>query len=692
MDKFINTTFAGCKIIEKLGQGGMGAVYKAHNAGLDKIVCIKMLSTELARESRNVEFFLREARSAAKLDHPNIVQIYHFGQENGQYFIIMSYVEGKSLADIISEGGPLPVSEATRIIVDILEALEHAHSKSIVHRDIKPQNILISKDGQIKLVDFGLARSITEEKQLTIAGELVGTAYFMSPEQGLAQKVDHRADLYSTGATYYYILMGQYPFEGKTSLEVIHKHITETLPNIALRKPEIPLWVSKVIETLMRKKPQDRYQTAGDAVDDILKNVSAPRKRADGSERTLNIPSITEKIKEEEPEPGEPETPDGIVIDRYSIEEQVAKPKQEAKAEPAAKPSKPVKIRSDVSINFMKLAGHIALTTAVLACFLTAGVLPSNLTRAMGPIFSNPLSSALLILLGMAGFVWALVLKPFKFTGFYAAAAVLLMFFSYLGGTIVEYPPDISGIFARIYHTILLTLANLAAKDNLIIYSVFFYFIGSKLSLKKAWTSKFPGFLISAAGIACAYAYFRLPAQDTGNAAFLIASVLLFGAGMAAGVMQKEFSFIWNPYLLFLASNASIALFLSLPQIEVIKIHKIKEDRTNVEKLRKEDYAKKLQGIQASEENYIPEYDSEGRPIEKPKTKINVNQEIKPTPENELKNQAVKEYLRYNVFKFRENAGKSGGYLLISLFLLLLLNVNFFEEIIYFYKKVRYLE
>ena len=221
----INTVFAGCQIIEKIGQGGMGSVYKARQISLDKIVCVKILSPQLAKDQRNVDFFLREARSAAKLDHPNIVQVYNFGQENETYFIVMSHIEGKSLSDLIKEKGALTIEEASDIMIGVLKGLEHAHSKTIIHRDIKPENILLTKTGEPKIVDFGLARSITEEKELTMAGEMIGTAYFMSPEQGLAQKADHRADIYSAGATYFYLITGRYPFEGKSAINVIGKHI-----------------------------------------------------------------------------------------------------------------------------------------------------------------------------------------------------------------------------------------------------------------------------------------------------------------------------------------------------------------------------------------------------------------------------------------------------------------------------------
>jgi len=261
--------FAGCEILKKLGQGGMGITYKARHIKLDKLVCIKLLSPQLSKDERQVEFFLREARSAAQLDHPNIVKVYNFGCEKNTYFIIMSFVDGQSLQSIIDQKKKLDFKEATDIIIQLLEALDHAHSKNIIHRDIKPDNLLIDKDGKANLVDFGLAKNTTDNKQLTMAGEMVGTAYFMSPEQCLAGFADNRTDLYSTGATYYYMLTGEYPFNGRSSAEIIHKHISEPVPNILLHNPDLPMWVGRIIERLMRKKPDDRYDNAREVLKDI---------------------------------------------------------------------------------------------------------------------------------------------------------------------------------------------------------------------------------------------------------------------------------------------------------------------------------------------------------------------------------------------------------------------------------------
>ncbi|MCR4820497.1 MAG: serine/threonine protein kinase [Elusimicrobiales bacterium] len=311
--------FAGCKVISKIGQGGMGSVYRAHHKALNKIVCVKILDQELARDKRNLEFFLREARSAAKLDHPNIVHVYNFGKENHNYFIVMSFIDGRSLQDIVVKDGPIPAERATKFMIELLDGLTHAHSKGIIHRDIKPSNILVDSNDKSYLVDFGLARSVSEEKELTQAGEMIGTAYFMSPEQCLAQKVDNRADIYAVGATYFYLLTGKYPFDGKTSVEVMHKHIGSKLPSPLLINPNIPRWAATFIEHAMKKKPEERYKDAEEAKK-TLQDFSTGKKLIPnpGGEIILDLSSkIHDPISERSFEVPQPATP---VPDSNSIE------------------------------------------------------------------------------------------------------------------------------------------------------------------------------------------------------------------------------------------------------------------------------------------------------------------------------------------------------------------------------------
>lgn len=302
-DDIIRKTFAGCLVLEKIGQGGMGVVYKAHHIKLNKVVCIKILPKELEADPRNIDFFLREAEISKQLDHPNTVHVYDFGKEMDKYYIIMSFVEGKSLEFIVKEKGSLDIKEASEIMLGIMRGLEHAHSKNIIHRDIKPSNIIITKDGIPRIIDFGLARRVTEEKQLTITGEMIGTAYFISPEQALGNKVDSRTDLYSAGATFFYMLTGRYPFEGNSAIEVINKHIYSAIPNLYMLKPDLPIWAIRMIEKLMKKNPDERYQTATEVIKELEEYKKYDYKNIILSENTREI--IIEGISEKEEQPKE---------------------------------------------------------------------------------------------------------------------------------------------------------------------------------------------------------------------------------------------------------------------------------------------------------------------------------------------------------------------------------------------------
>ncbi|MGC9069750.1 MAG: serine/threonine protein kinase [Elusimicrobiales bacterium] len=296
-DDLIRKTFAGCLVLEKIGQGGMGVVYKAHHIKLNKIVCIKLLPKELEADKRNIDFFLREAEISKQLDHPNTVHVYDYGRERDRYYIVMSYVEGKSLEVIVKEKGYLSVDEASEIMLGVMKGLEHAHSKTVIHRDIKPSNIIITKEGVPRIIDFGLARRIIEEKSLTVTGEMIGTAYFMSPEQGLGNKVDARSDLYSAGATYFYILTGKYPFEGNSTIEVISKHINSSLPNLYMIKPDLPIWTVRMIEKLMKKKPEERYQSATEVIAELEKHKAMGYKNILPETEEIVLEGVEDKIK-----------------------------------------------------------------------------------------------------------------------------------------------------------------------------------------------------------------------------------------------------------------------------------------------------------------------------------------------------------------------------------------------------------
>lgn len=258
----VGTDISGCEILNKVAEGGMGAVYKARHKALNRIVCVKILSPALANDKKAVELFLTEARAIAELDHPNIVNVYNVGKEKGYYFIVMSYIEGQTLSIMLKKNKVLPIGLVLDLFDGVLQGLAAAHEKGIIHRDIKPSNIIITPQGQAKVLDFGIAKKVDKEKGSTKTTELAGTAYFIAPEQALGRDLDTRADLYSIGASLYYVLTGQFPYNGKNTIDIIQKHINDPVPDPAKLRKDMPGWLSLAIQKLMSKNPDDRFQTA----------------------------------------------------------------------------------------------------------------------------------------------------------------------------------------------------------------------------------------------------------------------------------------------------------------------------------------------------------------------------------------------------------------------------------------------
>ncbi len=261
----IGREISGCEILQKIAVGGMGAVYKARHKALDRIVCVKILSPSLTNDKKAVELFLTEARAIAELEHPNIVQVYNVGKEEGYYFIVMSFIEGKTLSQIVKKQKNIPLSTILDWFEGIFMGLDAAHAKGIIHRDIKPSNVLITEEMQPKIVDFGIAKKVNKDTNSTKTTELAGTAYFIAPEQALGRDLDTRVDLYSVGASLYYVLTGQFPYNGKNTIDIIQKHINDPVPNPAALRPDLPAWLAGAVQKLMSKKPEDRFQTAKEA-------------------------------------------------------------------------------------------------------------------------------------------------------------------------------------------------------------------------------------------------------------------------------------------------------------------------------------------------------------------------------------------------------------------------------------------
>jgi eukaryotic-like serine/threonine-protein kinase len=266
-DTLINTLFDGrYRILRKLGSGGMANVYLAEDEELGRRVAIKILNDRHASDDSFVERFRREAKNAAGLSHPNIVSVYDRGEAEGTYYIAMEYLEGRSLKDRIVAEGPLPVSAAIEVVRQVLRAVGFAHRRGIVHRDIKPHNVLLAQDApgdgesRFKVTDFGISR--TAASQMTEAGSIVGTAQYLSPEQARGAPVDQRSDIYSVGIVLYELLSGKLPFTGETPLEIAMKHLSEVpRPPSALR-PEIPDDLDMIVLRALAKDPEDRFESA----------------------------------------------------------------------------------------------------------------------------------------------------------------------------------------------------------------------------------------------------------------------------------------------------------------------------------------------------------------------------------------------------------------------------------------------
>ena len=246
-----------------LGKGGMGCVYEGYDLALHRTVAIKELSQQLATNKPLLERFLREARLVAKLNHENICDIYYMGMDSKRRtpFFAMEFVKGESLDSLIRREGPLPLQTAKDIVTQCIKALNLAFKKaSIIHRDIKPANIMLTTDGTVKVTDFGLAKLLEGGQELTKAEVIMGTPHYMSPEAAQGKACDHRSDIYSLGASFFHLLTGRLPFDGPSAISVLHKHLNEKLPNLSKLRKEIPTSLVKVINKMMAKKAEDRFQ------------------------------------------------------------------------------------------------------------------------------------------------------------------------------------------------------------------------------------------------------------------------------------------------------------------------------------------------------------------------------------------------------------------------------------------------
>jgi predicted Ser/Thr protein kinase len=265
------------RVIRHVGRGGFAEVYEVLDSDLQRRLAVKVLRADLPWGPGSLSRFKQEARSIARLSHPNTVPIHFVGEGEGLVYYAMPYLEGRSLGEILRLEGPLSVERVIAIAEPILDALQHAHQHGLVHRDVKPDNILIEAGtGRPLLVDFGIAKCLDAPSHVTDSGFIVGTPLYMSPEQAMGyQKVDARADIYGMGAVLFQLLTGAPPFEGDDSQEVVRRHVSEPVPVASLSREGIPSWLSRIVLRCMAKRPEDRYQSARDLLDALRAGKAA---------------------------------------------------------------------------------------------------------------------------------------------------------------------------------------------------------------------------------------------------------------------------------------------------------------------------------------------------------------------------------------------------------------------------------
>lgn len=287
------------RIEAQIGAGGMSTVYRAFDETLEREVAIKVMHAEISRDPGALERFGREARTVAKLSDPHVVMVIDAGDDDGNPYIVFEYVRGDTLKDRVRREGPLPVSEAVAYAIEIGRALEAAHGRGLVHRDIKPQNVMIDEEGRAKVTDFGIARGL-EPTQLTAAGKVIGTTDYVSPEQALGHDVTGQSDIYSLGIVLFEMLVGDTPFKGDSGVGVAMKHVQEGLPDVQRRRPEVSAALAAVIERATAKEIGNRYATVGKLVADLEDVLTYETAREGGAtgEATAVLKALPAQVRQ----------------------------------------------------------------------------------------------------------------------------------------------------------------------------------------------------------------------------------------------------------------------------------------------------------------------------------------------------------------------------------------------------------
>jgi serine/threonine protein kinase len=290
----IGTVLSGrYRLQSKLGSGGMSTVYLAGDETLERQVAVKVLHAEISDQPDQIERFRREATAVAKLSHPNVVSVIDAGQDAGHPYIVFEYIDGETLKQRIERLGRLPLDEAAAYAIEVGRGLAAAHRRKLVHRDVKPQNVLIDPDGRARVTDFGIARSL-EAKGLTATGRVLGTTDYVAPEQAMGQEIDARSDIYSLGVLLYEMLTGEVPFHAETQVGVAMKHVNEPLPAVETRRPEVSAALAAVIEKATAKDPEQRYTTMASMLRDLEAALEVEVSRAGRS--TGEVTSVLDSV------------------------------------------------------------------------------------------------------------------------------------------------------------------------------------------------------------------------------------------------------------------------------------------------------------------------------------------------------------------------------------------------------------
>jgi len=308
-------------LVRELGRGGMGVVYLAFEESLQRKVALKLLSPALSEDSQSIARFLREARSAASLSHPNVVQVFSVGEDAGRHYFSMEYIEGASVAELIRQHGRLEATQAARLLLQAASGLHAAHEKGIIHRDIKPANLMVDRRGILKITDFGLALLGSGISRLTATGMLLGTPGYLSPEQCLDGDIDHRTDIYSLGAGFYEMLSGQTPFDATSPLALVQKIVNSDPPDLKEIVPETPEELWEICRRMMEKDPGDRFQSCSEIIE-ALQGWLPPLDSGSATDLIGIVSSVTavsSSSHREEDRPTEVhETPTIVIGDRQT--------------------------------------------------------------------------------------------------------------------------------------------------------------------------------------------------------------------------------------------------------------------------------------------------------------------------------------------------------------------------------------